>query len=257
MITMAIASIRRAKSSSPLSVGVKVESPLDAIASRRLCAIALPSEYRRNPSSLDALPGLAGARARRPGRPVSDRGSGGRGRRGNLRVLRDPRALRRRRRLEATRGGDGGATGLTSSVRARDLRSKRDLTLPPCRRPRFQAWLARSAVRRYPVVQDARRVARDAPPRSRAPATRRGRDGHFPGGRGSRRAPRGRHRPPRDATPGNVLLEADGTAALADFGLARGPRDTVVSTPGGPSPGYARRPRARAHPGQPGACKER
>jgi len=36
----------------------------------------------------------------------------------------------------------------------------------------------------------------------------------------------------RDVTPGNILLEADGTAALADFGLARGPRDTVLTRAG-------------------------
>jgi serine/threonine-protein kinase len=36
----------------------------------------------------------------------------------------------------------------------------------------------------------------------------------------------------RDVTPGNVLLEPDGSAALGDFGLARSPRDTALTTPG-------------------------
>jgi serine/threonine-protein kinase len=36
----------------------------------------------------------------------------------------------------------------------------------------------------------------------------------------------------RDVTPGNVLLESDGSAALGDFGLTRGPRDTALTTPG-------------------------
>ena len=36
----------------------------------------------------------------------------------------------------------------------------------------------------------------------------------------------------RDVTPGNVLLEPDGSAALGDFGLARGPRDTALTMPG-------------------------
>jgi serine/threonine protein kinase len=36
----------------------------------------------------------------------------------------------------------------------------------------------------------------------------------------------------RDVTPGNVLLEADGTAALADFGLARSPHDTALTKAG-------------------------
>jgi serine/threonine protein kinase len=36
----------------------------------------------------------------------------------------------------------------------------------------------------------------------------------------------------RDVTAGNVLLEPDGAGALGDFGLARGPRDTMLTRPG-------------------------
>jgi serine/threonine protein kinase len=36
----------------------------------------------------------------------------------------------------------------------------------------------------------------------------------------------------RDVTVGNVLLEHDEAAALGDFGLARGPRDTLLTQPG-------------------------
>src|SRR4051812_38164735 len=36
----------------------------------------------------------------------------------------------------------------------------------------------------------------------------------------------------RDVKPSNVMLDADEHAALADFGLARGAADTVLTTPG-------------------------
>jgi serine/threonine protein kinase len=36
----------------------------------------------------------------------------------------------------------------------------------------------------------------------------------------------------RDVKPSNVMLDADGHAALADFGLARSAADTVLTTPG-------------------------